>query len=248
MDLRSPVLKPRKTTSGAKRASRRKASPAEHASKGQSLTIGAYETLKQKIIMGFFLPGQYLNEAAIAEQLGFGRTPIHQALQRLQVEGLVEVMPRKGVIIQPDTAEQMIEILDARIVVEPELVRSATKNVTNEHIQELERNLLNESRTAVGTIDSFIAKDREFHGHIARLSGNVILADFARMLHERSTRYWLLTMWQTLDTVITGQQHRAILQAMRKRDAAAAAKAMRSHLMSLRDRITQLQRSGRLRP
>jgi DNA-binding GntR family transcriptional regulator len=240
-------LNPRKTSSGHKRTTRRKAKTAEPSLKSQSLTMVAYETLKQKIIVGFFLPGQYLNEAAIAEQLDLGRTPVHQALQRLQVEGLVEVVPRKGVIIQPDTAEQMLEILDARIVVEPELVRSATRNVTNEHIQELERILFSESRTAGGTIDSFIAKDREFHGYITRLSGNAVLGDFARMLHERSTRYWLLTMWQTLDTVATGQQHRAILQAIRKRDATAAGKAMRSHLMSLRDRITQLQRSGRLR-
>jgi len=224
---------------------RRKADGAA-ASKTQSLTNLAYESLKEKIIVGFFLPGQYLNEPVIAHQLGLGRTPVHQALQRLQVEGLVEIIPRRGVIIQPDTVEQMIEILDARIVVESELVRGAARNATHEMIQELERILFTESHISGGKIEVFIDKDREFHNKIAAMSGTKVLGDFARMLHERSTRYWLLTLWQTLDTTVTDHQHREILRGIQKHDATAASKAMRSHLLSLRDRIMQLQRSGRL--
>jgi DNA-binding GntR family transcriptional regulator len=226
-----------------------KKTAAKTVSKIQSLTLAAYETLKEKIIVGFFLPGQYLNEAAISDQLGYGRTPVHQALQRLQVEGLVEVVPRKGVIIQPDSAGQIIEILDARIVVESELVRGAAKHATRDALQDLERILLNEPRSSAGaSIDLFIDKDRAFHAKIAASSGNAVLSDFARTLHERSIRYWLLTMWQTLDTVATEREHRAILQAIRKHDPMAASKAMRAHLLSLRSRLTQLQRSGRLRP
>ena len=146
------------------------------------MTLAAYETLKEKIIVGFFLPGQYLNEGVIADQLGLSRTPVHLALQRLQVEGLVEVVPRKGVIIQPDTAEQMIEILDARILVEAELVRSAAKNATKTDVQDLERILFSDGRSAGGAIDRFIDKDRAFHGKISSMSGNAILGDFARLL------------------------------------------------------------------
>jgi DNA-binding GntR family transcriptional regulator len=211
--------------------------------------LAAYETLKEKIIVGFFLPGQYLNEAAISHQLGYGRTPVHQALQRLQVEGLVEVVPRKGVIIQPDSAGQIIDILDARIVVEPELVRSAARHATSEALRELERILLNEPRSSADTsIALFIEKDRAFHAKIAAISANAVLADFARTLHERSIRYWLLTMWQMLDTTATDREHRAILQAIRKHDPTAASKAMRTHLLRLRSRLTHLQRTGRLRP
>jgi DNA-binding GntR family transcriptional regulator len=236
--------KPKATSSGLDKKTAGKA-----ASKNQSLTLAAYETLKEKIIVGFFLPGQYLNEAAISDQLGYGRTPVHQALQRLQVEGLVEVVPRKGVIIQPDSAGQIIEILDARIVVESELVRGAAKHATRDGLHDLERILLNEPRSSAGaSIDLFIDKDRAFHAKIAAMSGNAVLGDFARTLHERSIRYWLLMMWQTLDTVATEREHRAILQAIRKHNPAAASKAMRAHLLSLRSRLTQLQRSGRLRP
>ena len=71
-------------------------------------------------------------------------------------------------------------------------------------------------------MDRFIDKDRAFHGKIASMSGNAILGDFARLLHERSTRYWLLILWQTLDLTATEQQHRFILQGIRKRDGVAA--------------------------
>jgi len=68
---------------------------------------------KEKIITLYFLPGQYLNEAAISSLLDVGRTPVHQALQRLEIDGLVEIMPRKGVIVLPDSiADDIAAILD----------------------------------------------------------------------------------------------------------------------------------------
>src|ERR1700755_3343566 len=72
--------------------------PAKH----NSLVAKAYEEIKEKIITLYFLPGQYLNEAAISALLQVGRTPVHQALQRLELEGLVEIMPCKGVGGLPD--------------------------------------------------------------------------------------------------------------------------------------------------
>src|SRR5260221_14777990 len=85
-----------------------------------SLTDQAYEAMKEKVITLYFLPGQYLNEGAICKLLDLGRTPVPQALQRLQLEGLTAVVPRKGVIIQPDSISQILEFLDARLVVESE--------------------------------------------------------------------------------------------------------------------------------
>src|SRR5947207_4287798 len=80
--------------------------------KHNSLVAKAYEEIKEKIITLYFLPGQYLNEAAISALLQVGRTPVHQALQRLEFEGLVEVMPRKGVVVLPDSISEIIKILE----------------------------------------------------------------------------------------------------------------------------------------
>src|SRR5689334_21653744 len=82
------------------------------ASRGGSLAEQVYQQLKEKIITLHFLPGQYLNEGALCAMLGAGRTSVHQALQRLELERLVEIMPRKGVIVQPDSIAEILKILD----------------------------------------------------------------------------------------------------------------------------------------
>ena len=95
------------------------------ASKSGSLAEQVYKKLKEKIITLHFLPGQYLNEGALCAMLGVGRTPVHQALQRLELERLVEIMPRKGVIVLPDSIAEIIKILRRIIQVRPVPQRDA---------------------------------------------------------------------------------------------------------------------------
>jgi DNA-binding GntR family transcriptional regulator len=211
-----------------------------------SLTEQAYEAIKEKIITLYFLPGQYLNEGAICDLLKLGRTPVHQALQRLQVEGLVDIVPRKGVIIQPDSIGQIIDILDARMVVETEIARKAAVNATDKDVEALQAILDHHSdgHHGGGAIDAFVECDRAFHVKISEISRSNVLGDFAKVLHERSTRSWYLHLWQTLDTAASERQHRGVLAAIRARDGEAAATAMREHLMSLRERVTHLQQAA----
>lgn len=207
------------------------------------LSEQAYIAIKDRIITLFFAPGQYLNEASICEQLDMGRTPVHQALQRLQAEGLVDVVPRKGVIIQPDSMGQVVEILDARLVVEPEIAARAATHGRPEDIEQA-RAILDHHRDdphGGGRIDAFVECDRAFHTWISDMSQSRILGDFAKALHERSTRAWYLHLWQTLDTEASDRQHRAVLDAIEARDPLAAAAAMRDHLNGLRERVVLLQ-------
>lgn len=191
----------------------------------------------------FFAPGQYLNEALICEQLEMGRTPVHQALQRLQAEGLVDVVPRKGVIIHPDSMGQVIEILDARLVVEPAIAARAAEYRRSEDV-EATRAILDHHRDNAlegGRIDAYVECDRAFHSRISDMSQSRVLGDFAKALHERSMRAWYLHLWQTLDTDASERQHRAVLAAIEARDSGAAAAAMRDHLSALRERVVLLQ-------
>lgn len=226
-------------------------------SREESLPLSeqAYIAIKDRIITLFFAPGQYLNEAAICEQLDMGRTPVHQALQRLQAEGLVDIVPRKGVIIQPDSMGQVLEILDARLVVEPEIAARAAAHRSEDDVVSV-RALLDHHRNdphGGGRIDSFVECDRAFHNKVSDMAQSRILGEFAKALHERSTRAWYLHLWQTLDTEASDRQHRAVLDAIEKRDPAAAAAAMREHLLVLRDKVAHLQqhapkRSAPVRP
>ena len=208
-----------------------------------SLTEQAYQAIKEKVITLHFLPGQYLNESAICELLKLGRTPVHQALQRLQLEGLIHVIPRKGVIIQPDSINQILEFLDARLAVEGELARLAAEHATASDSKDLLQILDDHSRTENGAsaIDAFVECDRAFHAKISEISRNRVLGDFAKSLHERCTRSWYLHLWQTLDAEGSDRQHRRILKAIKAQDGEGANKAMRDHLTSLRERVANLQ-------
>ena len=236
------------TKSSAKGKSRAAAKPQDE--KKKPLVEQAYESIKEKIVTLHFLPGQYLNEAAICAQLGYGRTPVHQALQRLQHEGMVEVMPRKGVIVQPDSIVEIIKILDSRLAVEPELARAAARRVAAKEVEPDRLPALCAMAAATDAnqtppdIAQFTSNDRWFHREIAALSGNQVMSDFARMLHERSARFWYLNMWQTIDVGATNRQHSEIAEAIAAGDEQAAREHMYNHILALRERLEKLQKSS----
>jgi len=220
--------------------------PAKEPAKANSLVAKAYEQIKEKIITLYFLPGQYLNEAAISSLLDVGRTPVHQALQRLELEGLVEIMPRKGVVVLPDSISEIIKILESRAAVEAELAKAAADHISVEDGKELLAlaNASRQTRSGPG-MDAFIACDRAFHRKLAQCAGNSVLSDFAQQLHERSIRYWYLHLWQTMDVQATTRQHAAIADAIARHDGERAAAAMREHIDSLKGRLAQVQEANR---
>jgi DNA-binding GntR family transcriptional regulator len=242
-----PKTKKRKALAPKKKAAAPKAVSTQTKAapeKSQSLVEQAYESIKERIINLHFLPGQYLNEAAICALLKLGRTPVHQALQRLQVEGLIEVLPRKGIIVQPDSLSEIMKILDSRVTVEPELARVAAARVaageiTADHLLPLATATIDQDPPDIA---AFSFNDRTFHREIAQLSGNPVMSDFARVLHERSTRFWYLNLWQTIDVALSNKQHAEIAAAVIAGDGTLAARRMLDHISALRARLAKLQR------
>jgi GntR family transcriptional regulator, rspAB operon transcriptional repressor len=231
-----------KTAKGARKLSVRKAAP----SRVTSLADMAFEDIKEKILKLYFLPGQYLNEGALCALLKVGRTPVHQALQRLQHEGLVEIMPRKGVIVQPGSIPEILKILDSRATIEADLARNAATHASAKDAEALKAL----ARAGVGNgqasqLEDFIEADRAFHRKFAELAANPVLSDFARSLHERSIRYWYLHLWQTFDGKASTREHFAIADAIAKGDGETAAKAVRAHIESLRSRLMRAQEAAR---
>lgn len=231
---------------GRRKPAGREGAAGREPAKPGSLVAKAYEEIKEKIITLYFLPGQYLNEAAISALLQVGRTPVHQALQRLALEGLVEIMPRKGVVVLPDSIAEIIKILESRAAVEAELARAAATSASADDGKALVTlaSATRHARNGPG-IDEFIACDRAFHRKLAQCSGNSVLSDFAQQLHERSIRYWYLHLWQTMDVQATTRQHAAIADAIAKHDGERAAAAMREHIDSLKGRLMQIQDATR---
>ena len=205
-----------------------------------SLADQAYETIKRKIITLEFRPGQYLNEVQICKSLGIGRTPVHQALHRLMIEGLVQIIPRKGLIVRPDSLNEVLSLIEARWVIEPYCVGLSVDRVTPKMLEKLAQIMKDAERAArAGDTESFMGCDVAFHSTLAEAAGNQILKDLLLMLHDRATRIWYLQIWQKKDMLVTHREHSDIHRAVVRGDKPAAVAAMQNHLVSLRRRIVQ---------
>ena len=205
-----------------------------------SLTEQAYAAIKQKIITLGFGPGTYLNIAAISQQLGVGRTPVHQAVSRLAHEGMIEVMPRKGMIVKPVSFQDVVQIIEARVVNESYCVRLAAENARRGDIAALEDILAIAGRAAeAGDTERMMLADRDFHCALSGIAGNAVLADILRNLHERSLRFWFISLHQSAHQREVAREHADIVAAIRNRDPNRAEQAMRDHIESFRGTIAR---------
>ncbi len=196
--------------------------------------------IKEKILSMELRPGLFLNETKLCEMTNLGRMPVHQAIHLLQNEGLIEVIPRKGIVIRSDSLHDVLALLEARLAMEPNVAALAAERISKEQIKEV-KDLLKKSSLLLSQSqrDSFSVIDRAFHSVIAEAAGNKILADTQRPLHERSGIIWHLRIMPEKGLEVTQREHESILKAVIQHDANAARKAMEAHLLSLQKRILQ---------
>lgn len=202
-----------------------------------SLSEQAYERIKNQILTLQLRPGHFFTEAQLSEALGLGRTPVHQAVHRLSLEGLIEIIPRKGLIVRPDSMNEVVHLLEARWALEPNIAALAAERATPQQIEQLQA-LIGNQETMAGRGDrtTFMDADRSFHRIISAAANNPVLADLIRPLHERSARLWHLQLIHADDLERTKREHEAIVDAIVRGDKTAAAKAMQQHIASLRRR------------
>ena len=203
-----------------------------------SLRLEAYQEIKRRINRLEYRPGAYLNEAQISRQLQIGRTPVHQALDRLMLEGLVQIIPRKGVVVQSISLDEVLQLLEARLVNEVHCIELATERATDAHISALQ-SLLASAEPLVRARDreKLMNIDREFHRLISDAAGNAIIADILRILHDRSLRFWFIAVGDDLQLRRIAQEHKAIVAAIKQRNRRLAGAAMRKHIASSREHI-----------
>jgi GntR family transcriptional regulator, rspAB operon transcriptional repressor len=228
-------------TSARPRASRHvPARPVRDAANAGSLREAAYEAIKHRIITCAFRPGEYINELQLSALLKIGRTPVHQALDRLMMEGMVEVIPRKGVIVKPVSLNEVLQIIEVRLINEPFGARLATDHADDADLGELADVIKRtEHWAALRNIENMMLLDRQFHLLIARAAKNSVLSELLRSLHERSLRFWFISLNAPTHYQTVHREHNAIVSAIRQRDADKAETAMRGHIESFRANVSQ---------
>ena len=206
----------------------------------QSLRDSAYEAIKLRIITCAFKPGEYINELQLSALLKIGRTPVHQALDRLMLEGMVEVIPRKGVIVKPVSLNEVLQIIEVRLINECYCARLAAERANDADIAEMDDVLKRTTHwTSMRNVANMMLLDREFHLLVARAAKNDVVAELLRTLHERSLRFWFISLNEPKQYESVHEQHEAILQAIRRRDPNKAEAEMRRHIELFRVNVSQ---------
>ena len=189
------------------------------------------EALREAIISGRFRSGDKLNERLLAAELGVSTTPVKEALQRLQIDGLVRIEPRRGAYVRFNAA-QAEQMMLARAALEGMIAREAAQRASDDDLAGLDHHIAEMGRaTEGGAIEQLIVLNEKFHDAIQLASGCgylVSLLDGQRM-YDRTTRIALLG--DAAERKRALREHGAIARALADRDADRAEQAMREHII-----------------
>ncbi|NJP99302.1 GntR family transcriptional regulator [Streptomyces zingiberis] len=200
-----------------------------------------YDHVKQAVLDRRYEGGTLLTEGQLAEDVGVSRTPVREALLRLEAEGLLRLYPKKGALVLPVSAQEIRDVVETRLLVEEYAVRRVHP-VTPQLVTRLEE-LLEEQRrhAAAGDLPAFSVSDRCFHAEIVRAAGNRILERLYDQLRDRQLRMGVAVMHAHPDRIAKNlTEHTAILAALTSGDPGAAAEVVRRHI----DRVRLLTGGG----
>ncbi|MGV7030846.1 GntR family transcriptional regulator [Methylobacterium symbioticum] len=188
-----------------------------------SLTEQAYQQLEELITTLALPPGMVLGEQNLVQRLGIGRTPIREALQRLARDGLVVVMPRRGILVSEINIRTQLRLLETRRVLERLIARLAAERATTEE-REVFASLAQDMREAAAAADdlAFMRLDSQFNELIAAASRNEFAVRALANMAGLSRRFWYQHYKQAADLPLSATLHADVCEAVAKRDAQAA--------------------------
>lgn len=201
-----------------------------------------FEHLKKEILNGDLKPGARLMESALADELGVSRTPVREAIRKLEKENFVKMVPRKGAYVTELTNKDIIEVLELRVVLEGFAAQLAAERISAEEIKELER--LHEH------FDRYIEKkdkaglrsmDSKFHQGIYQATRNNKLVEMIVDLHDQFQRFRLSYYNEIDDYRDIYNSHDRILKAIKSGDVKDSKKEAEKHILIIKENFINWQ-------
>lgn len=194
------------------------------ASSDLSLTDQAYAQLEEMITTLKLAPGTVLSEQALAKDLGIGRTPVREALQRLGRDGLVTVLPRRGILVSEVNLRSQLRLLETRRVLENLVARTAAERASDAEIATFAEVAASMRQAAREADDiAFMRLDRSFNDLVAKAARNEFTTRALGSLSGLSRRFWYQHYKEAADLPLCANLHAAVCEAIAKRDPATAA-------------------------
>ncbi|MDR1179794.1 MAG: GntR family transcriptional regulator [Spirochaetales bacterium] len=202
-----------------------------------------YSIIREDIVNCEMAPGSVICEDVLVERFGTSRTPIREALLRLQRERLVDIFPRQGTFVSRICLKDIYEIYQLRLMIEPQVARISCCNLDSGILENF-RDFFAHCATSGCSYGQWFRQDRELHSYIIAGSGNNHLQQLYATIMNQNLRIRILAGKFPDRMHATNHEHIALLDALLARDADRAEKLMASHISSSRDGALRLELSG----
>lgn len=190
-----------------------------------------FDTLREAIITGELKPGERLMEVKLAEKMGVSRTPVREAIRMLELEGLVDMLPRKGAHVAELSVKDIMDVLEVRASMDSLATKLAAERITDEEIKELKQIQVQfVSYADKDNLQGTIKKDVEFHELIYRASRNDRLLQIANNLREQVQRFRVIYLKDYSSPRNLIKEHEDICAAISERDLDLAQRCAQIHI------------------
>jgi len=207
-----------------------------------SLVDRAYVEIKRRILDNTYTPNLQVYEQELALQLGMSRTPVREALIRLEREGLVQIVPRRGMRVVPVSPSDMRDIYEVITCLEAQAAgRLAARKPSRDEVQVLIDDVEAMDRAlAKKDLEAWAAADADFHGHLLELCGNRRLAQVAGAIADQAHRARMVTLHMRPLPLRSNEDHRAVIEAILAGDARRAHDVHEQHRRNAMELLTEI--------
>lgn len=189
------------------------------------------EALRQAIQEGVLKPGERLMEIQLADELGVSRTPIREAIRKLELEGFVVMIPRRGTYVADISLKDISQVFEIRSALEELAAGLAAERITGEEVETLERMVVEiGDYIEEKDMEKIVTADVQFHDVLYKASRNIRLAEIINNLREQILRFRSVSMNQPGRLDKTWEEHRQLVEAIASHNAAQARKIARLHM------------------
>ena len=203
------------------------------------------ESLRNAIKNGKLKPGERLMEVQLAEELGISRTPVREAIRKLEQEGYVIMLPRRGTYVSSVSVHDVQEIFEIRTALESLSTGLAARRIENEELEQLQKLLAAiEGYIDKHDIDNIVKTDIEFHDLLYKVSRNERLSGIISNLKEQLSRFRTLSMSYPGRLKETLEEHREMVEAIASGDVEAAREAAERHMVRAEETLLKAMRNS----
>jgi DNA-binding GntR family transcriptional regulator len=198
------------------------------------------ETLREAIVNGILKPGERLMEIQLAEELGVSRTPVREAIRKLELEGFVVMIPRRGTYVADLSIKDINEVFEIRTALDVLAAGLAVERITEDELEQLERLLVE-----IGELieeddaDKIVESDSQFHDILYRASRNDRLVGIINNLREQFTRFRSISIQYPGRMQKSVEEHRRLVEAIASRDTDLAQQLAREHMENSEQTLLQ---------